>query len=104
MLSLQGMQAHLRRPYRGSKKELEIFFPVAVWNSNTILVFSFIRSYLKKRILVQDRGGREVRTGEILLYVEDLNRSSNKEIGPKDFFEMASIFSPRNRCPYLLRF
>ena len=47
------------------------------------------RSYLKKRILVQVRGGREVQTGGILLYFEDLNRVPNKEIGPKDFFEMA---------------
>jgi hypothetical protein len=48
------------------------------------------RSHLKKRILVQGRGGREVQTGGILLYFEDLNRAPNKEIGPKDFFEIAS--------------
>jgi hypothetical protein len=49
-----------------------------------------IRSYLKKRILVQGQGGREVQPGGILQYFEDLNRASNAEIGPKDFFEMAS--------------
>jgi hypothetical protein len=51
------------------------------------------RSYLKKRILVQGRGGREVRTGGILQYFEDLNRTPNTEIGPKNFFEIASIYS-----------
>jgi len=29
-------------------------------------------SYLKKRILVQDQGGRNFQTGGILLYFEDL--------------------------------
>jgi len=48
------------------------------------------RSQLKNRILVQDRGGAEFQTGGILLYVEDLKRDTNKDIGPKDIFEMAS--------------
>ena len=30
-------------------------------------------------------------TGGILLYVEDLKRGTNKDIGPKDIFEMGSI-------------
>jgi len=47
-------------------------------------------SHLKNRILVQDRGGAEFQTGGILLYVEDLKRGTNKDIGPKDLFEMAS--------------
>ena len=51
---------------------------------------SFNRSYLKKQILVQDQGGREVQPGGTLQYFEDLNRAPNAEIGPKDFFEMAS--------------
>jgi hypothetical protein len=40
--------------------------------------------------LVQNRGGAEFQTGAILLYVEDLKRGTNKDIGPKDIFEMAS--------------
>jgi hypothetical protein len=40
--------------------------------------------------LVQDRGGAEFKTAGILLYVEDLKRGSNKDIGPKDIFEMGS--------------
>jgi hypothetical protein len=40
--------------------------------------------------LVQDRGGAKLKTGGILLYVEDLKRGTNKDIGPKDIFEMAS--------------
>jgi len=40
--------------------------------------------------LVQDRGGAELKTGGILLYVEDFKRGPNKDIGPKDFFEMGS--------------
>ncbi|MGD8524033.1 MAG: hypothetical protein PVF56_22980 [Desulfobacterales bacterium] len=40
--------------------------------------------------MVQDRGGAEFQTGGILLYVEDLKRDTNKDIGPKDIFEMAS--------------
>jgi len=50
-----------------------------------------IRSYLKKRILVQGQGGRYIRTGGILQYFEDLDLAPNAEIGPKDFFETASI-------------
>jgi hypothetical protein len=50
----------------------------------------FSRSYLKKRILVRIRGGGEVQTGGIHRYFEDLNRAPNKEIGAKEFFEMAS--------------
>jgi hypothetical protein len=48
------------------------------------------RTYLKKRILVQNQGGREVQPGGILQYFEDLNRTPNAEFGPKDFFEMGS--------------
>jgi hypothetical protein len=40
--------------------------------------------------LVQDRGGAEFQTGGILLYAEDLKRGTNKDIGPKDIFEIAS--------------
>jgi hypothetical protein len=52
----------------------------------------FFRSHLKNRILVQDRGGAEFQTAGILLYVEDLKRGTNKDIGPKDIFEIASSF------------
>jgi hypothetical protein len=48
------------------------------------------RTHLKNRILVQDRGGAEFQTGGILLYVEDLKRGTNKDVGPKDIFEMSS--------------
>ncbi|MBW2335701.1 MAG: hypothetical protein JRF47_02905 [Deltaproteobacteria bacterium] len=50
-----------------------------------------IRTHLKNRILVQDRGGAEFQTGGILLYVEDLKRGTNKDIGSKDIFEMGSM-------------
>jgi hypothetical protein len=53
-----------------------------------------IRTHLKNRILVQDRGGAEFKTGDILLYVEDFKRGTNKDIGPKDIFEMGSSFIP----------
>jgi hypothetical protein len=53
--------------------------------------FSVIRSHLKNRILVQDQGGDEVQPAGILKYSEDLKRGHNTEIGPKDFFEIASI-------------
>jgi hypothetical protein len=42
--------------------------------------------------LVQDRGGAEFKTGGILLYVEDFKRGTNKDIGPKDIFELGSKF------------
>jgi hypothetical protein len=66
--------------------------PIALWGcrANALL---FIRSYLKNRILVQDRGGAEFQTGGIRLYVEDLKRGTNpaeKGGRPKDIFEMAS--------------
>jgi hypothetical protein len=47
------------------------------------------RTHLKNR---KDRGGAEFQTGGILLYVEDLKRGTNKDIGPKDIFEMGSNF------------
>jgi len=50
--------------------------------------------------LVQGQGGREIQPGgaseanalrgKYIRYFEDLNRASNAEIGPKDFFEMTS--------------
>ena len=49
-----------------------------------------IRTHLKNRILVQDRGEAEFQTAGILKHVEDLKRGSNKDIGPKDIFEMGS--------------
>jgi len=48
------------------------------------------RSHLKNRILVQGCGGAAFQTGGILEYFEDLKRGSNKDIGPKDIFEIAS--------------
>ncbi len=53
------------------------------------------RTYLKKRILVQNQGGREVQPGGILAYFEDLNRAPNAEFGPKGFFEMVLITNKR---------
>ena len=49
-----------------------------------------IRSHLKKEILVQGQGGTKLQPAGILKYVEDLKRGPNAEIGPKDFFEIAS--------------
>ena len=53
-------------------------------------LFICTRIYLNNRILVQDRGGAKFQTGGILLYVEDLKLGTNKDIGPKDIFEMGS--------------
>jgi len=52
--------------------------------------YKLFRSYLKKWILVQNQGGREVQPGGILEYFEDLNRAPNAECGLKDFFDMVS--------------
>jgi hypothetical protein len=52
-------------------------------------IICIFTSHLKKRILVQDRGGGKIETGGILKYSEDLNFTSSKDIGSKDFFEMA---------------
>jgi hypothetical protein len=54
------------------------------------LMTSNTRSYRKKRILVQGQGGPEVQPAGILKYSEELKRGPNTEIGPKDFFEIAS--------------
>jgi len=40
--------------------------------------------------LVQDRGGAEFKTAGNLLVVEDLKRGTNKDMGPKDIFEIGS--------------
>jgi len=44
----------------------------------------------QKKILVQGQGGTKLQPAGILEYVEDLERGPNAEIGPKDFFEIAS--------------
>ena len=49
------------------------------------------RGYLKNRISVQNRGGAVFQTGGILQYFEDLKQGTNKELGPKDIFEIASL-------------
>ena len=41
--------------------------------------------------MVQDVGGGEFQTAGIRRYVEDLEPGPNPRIGPKDFFEMASV-------------
>ena len=61
------------------------------------------RTLLKNWILVQDRGEAEFLTGGILLYVEDLKRGSNKDIGPKDIFEMDSKFDRSTAILYNFR-
>jgi len=38
----------------------------------------------------KNRGRAAFLTGGILEYFEDLKRGTNKEIGPKDFFEITS--------------
>ena len=48
------------------------------------------RSRLKNRISVQDQGGAKVQPAGILKYSEELKRGPNTEIGPIDFFEIAS--------------
>jgi hypothetical protein len=57
-----------------------------------------MRSYLKKRILVQDVGGFGFQTAGIRRYVEDLKPGPNTQLGPKDFFVMAS----KNKTALLL--
>ena len=49
-------------------------------------VFPAARDFQSDLILLR------VKTGGILEYFEDLKRGSNKEFGPKDFFEIASNF------------
>jgi len=44
--------------------------------------------------LVQDRGGAEFQTAGNLLVVEDLKGGTNKDIGPKDIFELDSKSLP----------
>jgi len=61
------------------------------------------RIRLKNRILGQDRGGAEFKTGGILMYVEDFKRGSNKDIGPKDIFEMDSKFDRSTAILYNFR-
>ena len=43
--------------------------------------------------MVQDCGGAEFKTAGNLLVVEDLKRGTNKDIEPKDIFEMGSTIS-----------
>jgi hypothetical protein len=52
-------------------------------------------------MLVQDRDGFFFQPAGILKYVEDLKRGANKDMGPKDYFEMAgshSLCPPRFLC------
>jgi hypothetical protein len=47
------------------------------------------KSALKIWILVSDQGGSAFQTGGIRSYFEDLERASNADMEPKDFFERA---------------
>jgi hypothetical protein len=58
------------------------------WDARYVIPFFIIIPYqikdcLKKRILVQGQGGDAFQTAGRLKYVEDLNRSTNAEIGPE---------------------
>ncbi len=95
MLALVSAVIHIRAEYVGPLYVIYMFKPltmVLILSTAILAAKGTIRSYLKNRILVQDQGGREVRTGGILRYSEDLNQVPNAEIGPKDLFETASIF------------
>ena len=46
-----------------------------------------ISNHLKKRILVQYKGGPEFQPAGILQYVEELKREPTAAIGPKDIFK-----------------
>ena len=46
----------------------------------------------KNRILVQSQGGIKFQPGGILWYFEDLKREPNEGFGPKDIFEIPSIY------------
>jgi len=48
--------------------------------------------------LVQSRGGAEFHPGGILEYFEDLKRGTNKELGAKDIFEIASNHLKEDNC------
>jgi hypothetical protein len=74
----------------GRPESLEAFALSSLPASQPIRLLFNTETHLKNRILVQDRGGAEFQTGGILLYVEDLKRGTNKNIGPKDIFEMGS--------------
>jgi hypothetical protein len=52
-----------------------------------------IRNYLKIRILTQGQDEAEFQPTGILMYVKELKRRSNTEIGAKDFFEMVSGYN-----------
>ena len=54
------------------------------------LISLLTRSHLKKRVLVQVQGGPELQPAGILKYSEELKQGTNTEIGPKNFFEIAS--------------
>jgi hypothetical protein len=54
----------------------------------------FFRSCFNIRIFVRDQGEAEIQTADILMYVEDLKRVINADIGRKDFFEAVSM----SRC------
>ena len=63
------------------------------------------RSHLKNRILVPDRGRVDFQTAGNLMVVEDLKREPNKDMGPKDIFEMTSSISgkvPGSECDLML--
>ena len=60
------------------------------WNTGGCGPREETRGHFKNRILVQGCGGAECQTGGILEYFEDLKRGTNKDIGPKDIFEIAS--------------
>jgi hypothetical protein len=63
---------------------------------------SVSKSFRKNWILVQDQGGGTFQPAGILRYVVDLKRVANADIGPKDFFEMASIHTAHVALPIVI--
>ena len=58
----------------------------------------YIRSHLKKRILVQDQGVIAFQSADIRQYFKYLEHGPNAEIGTKDVFATLGVGNPFVAC------
>ena len=77
--------------------------PTVIFLKNVITSYfrdMILESISKIRFWFKVEAGLRFKPEEYITYFEDLKRDSNKEIGPKDIFEFASIVVRRWRQSY----
>ena len=81
-----------KRGYQFDRRTLRFVDPWNTYSELTLCLEAISKNgfWLNTPEAYKNQGGAEFQLAGVLKYVEDLKRGTNTEIGPKDFFEMAS--------------